>query len=120
MAWEHCCIGRGVAAIRHRSGSRSYTYQSILSIQGELVAFEHTGTVFGSINKAQFENLRILAPEEVMVKAFEDVAGPMDDQIRANESEIKTLIELRDLLLPKLMSGEIRLRDAENVVEHVL
>ena len=120
MAWERCCIGRGVAAIRHHSGSRSYTYQAILSIQGDLLAFEHTGTVFGSINKAQFENLRILVPELVMVKAFEDVVGPMDDQIRANESEIKTLTELRDFLLPKLLSGEIRLQEAEKMAGQAL
>ena len=55
-----------------------------------------------------------------MVKAFEDVVGPIDDQIRANESEIKTLTELRDFLLPKLLSGEIRLRDAEKIAGQAL
>jgi type I restriction enzyme S subunit len=40
-------------------------------------------------------------------------------QIAAGHEENKTLAELRDALLPKLMSGEIRVRDAEKVVEDV-
>ncbi|MDE2687812.1 MAG: restriction endonuclease subunit S [Chloroflexota bacterium] len=55
MAWEQCCIGRGLAALRHNSGSASYTYYAVMSIQPELQQYEHTGTVFGAINKRQFE-----------------------------------------------------------------
>src|SRR5690554_3725987 len=55
LAWEKCCIGRGVAAVRHFSGARSFTYHAIWSLQDELRQYEHTGTVFGAINKKQFE-----------------------------------------------------------------
>ena len=113
MAWERCCIGRGVAAARHRSGSRSYTYHALHSIQPELEQFEHTGTVFGAINKVQFERLRIVAPNPELVAAFERQVGSLDDQTRANIDETDTLAATRDALLPKLMSGEIRVRDAE-------
>jgi type I restriction enzyme S subunit len=51
MAWERCCVGRGVAAVRHVSGYRGYTYYALGQLQPELAAFEHTGTVFGAINK---------------------------------------------------------------------
>ncbi|MEK7755427.1 MAG: restriction endonuclease subunit S, partial [Acidobacteriota bacterium] len=57
MAWERCCIGRGVAAVRHRLGHRGYTYYAMSHLQPALEAFEHTGTVFGAINKEQFESL---------------------------------------------------------------
>jgi type I restriction enzyme S subunit len=45
MAWEQCCIGRGVAAVRHKSGSRSFTYYALGSLEGTLREYEHTGTV---------------------------------------------------------------------------
>ncbi len=117
MAWENCCVGRGVAAVRHITGSRSYTYQALSSIQSDLAAFEHTGTVFGAINKAQFEALEIISPGAVLIAAFEALVGPMDDRIRANEAESQTLTQTRDLLLPKLMSGQIRVKEAEAAVE---
>jgi type I restriction enzyme S subunit len=41
----------------------------------------------------------------------------MFDRIVANELETRTLTQTRDFLLPKLMSGEIRLKDAERIVE---
>lgn len=112
LAAETCCIGRGVAAARHRLGGRSYTYYALGSIQPALEAFEHTGTVFGSINKAQFEALPILAPPDSVVNAFEGMVSPFDDRIRLNHEEAETLTATRDLLLPRLMSGELRVKDA--------
>jgi type I restriction enzyme S subunit len=43
-----------------------------------------------------------------ILRAFEEVAAPMIERIVANTSESRTLIALRDTLLPKLISGEIR------------
>ena len=119
MAWEKCCVGRGVAALRHRSGSRSFTYYSAWGIQQDLRQYEHTGTVFGAINKRQFEALNVLEPTREIVVAFENCTRLLDERIRKNVSESHTLIQTRDYLLPKLMSGEIRLRDAEKAVEAV-
>ncbi len=119
MAWEKCCIGRGVAALRHSSGSRSFTYHSAWAIQKELNQYEHTGTVFGSINKTQFEALATIEPPSKVVVEFEAYVGQLDDRIRTNVSESRTLAQTRDLLLPRLMSGEIRLRDAGKAVEAV-
>lgn len=120
MAWEHCAIGRGVAAVRHRGGHRGYTYYTLSHIQPLLAAFEHEGTVFGAINKIQFEALPVIVPPSAVVQAFENVANMFDDTIRVNISETETLAATRDLLLPKLMSGEIRIKDAEKIVETVL
>ena len=59
-----------------------------------------------------------LPPKEIAVK-FDDIVWPMVERIIANIHENRTLAELRDLLLPKLMSGEITIRDAEKEVEAV-
>ena len=117
MAWEKCCVGRGVAALRHKSRARSFTYYSASAIQKDLKQYEQTGTVFGAINKKQFEALKVLEPTPKLVELFECHVGPLDDRIRRNVTESETLAQTRDLLLPKLMSGEIRLREAERQIE---
>jgi type I restriction enzyme S subunit len=48
---------------------------------------------------------------------FEILVAPLLERVRSNRAESRTLAETRDLLLPKLMSGEIRVRDAEKIVE---
>lgn len=119
MAREKCCVGRGVAALRHKSGSVSFTYYSAWAIQQELQQYEHTGTVFGAINKKQFEALKTIEPVPEVVRVFDECIGLLDQRIRQNVLETGTLAQTRDLLLPKLMSGQIRLREAEKLVEAV-
>ncbi len=119
MAWEKCCAGRGVAVLRHRSGARSFTYYSAWAIQQELRQYEHSGTVFGAINKKQFEGLSIVEPTPEILTRFESQVGPIDDCIRKNVYENRTLVNIRDLLLPNLMSGEVRLREAPKTIEAV-
>ncbi|WP_171979076.1 restriction endonuclease subunit S [Roseomonas sp. TAS13] len=57
----------------------------------------------------------VLPPTEVMT-VFGRIAGPLLDQVLGNRREAVSLGETRDLLLPKLMSGEIRVREAENLL----
>jgi len=121
MAWERCCIGRGVSALRHKSYSRSFTYYSAWAIQEELHNYEHTGTVFGAINRNQFMALPTIEPNnESFITLFDNYVASMDDLIKENVNESRTLAETRDRLLPKLMSGEIRVKEAEKMVEEAL
>ncbi len=113
MAQERCCIGRGVSAFRYRynSGFYTYTYFKLKSLMGEIKQFNNSGTVFGSISKKDFENLEIIIPPQDVISKFQEVVKPMDDKIIFNQSKIRTLENLRDTLLPKLMSGEVRVKD---------
>ena len=110
MALERCCIGRGVAAFRYKRNSQyfSYTYNKLNSIMAEIRQFEDSGTVFGSINKSDFESLEIIIPPTELVDKFEYEVSPLDEKIYRNCLQIRTLEKLRDMLLPKLMSGEVR------------
>lgn len=109
MAWEKCCIGRGVAAARHISGYISFTHYCLKSIQHKISAFDDSGTVFGSITKKQFENIIFLMPSEQAVSAFEQRANGFDESIKNNTAKIRTLTALRETLLPRLISGRLRL-----------
>ena len=114
MAWEKCCIGRGVAALRHKSGSSSFTYYASWAIQPALQEYEHTGTVFGAINKAQFEALGVIEPPVELVNCFETQVQSLDQRLRSNLSDSRTLTVQRDALLPKLVSGEVSLTRNDN------
>lgn len=109
MADEECCIGRGVAAVRHKSRAISFTYHAMANLAPDFARFEAEGTVFGSINKQNFENLRFVMPPPQVIAAYEQLAAPLDDQIRTLEHQSRTLATLRDTLLPKLLSGEVNL-----------
>ena len=110
MAIEKCCIGRGVAAFRYKNNPSyySYTYYKLKSLLEEIKQFNDNGTVFGSISKSDFENLDIVIPDENTIMSFQQQVKPIDDKIINNNNEIRTLIQTRDGLLPRLMSGEIK------------
>ena len=111
IAIEPCAVGRGVAAVRHLSGSRSFTYHAMHNLGEHFDKFEGEGTVFGSINKADFERLPFVVPPQAVLDCFERIASPIDDRVESNEGESRTLTALRDTLLPKLISGELRVSE---------
>ena len=108
MAKEKCSIGRGLAAIRHKTGSRSYTYYTMQSLKDVFSVYEGYGTVFGAIKKADFQTLSQLKPSNEIIEAFERLVYPFDQSIENNDNQSQTLSQIRDTLLPKLLSGEIR------------
>lgn len=79
--------------------------------------FNGEGTVFGSINKKAFEEIKIIIPEEKVIAEFNPIIKCMDAQIRINEQESRRLATLRDILLPKLMSGEIKVLHTDLINE---
>ena len=120
MASEDCAIGRGVAAVRHSTGSRSFTYQFMQSIEGAFARFNGEGTVFGSIAKNDFHKIPYVRPPRDLVLAYEMRVSPLDDRLEANERGNRTLAALRDTLLPKLISGELRIDNPENLMRVVV
>lgn len=107
IALEKCCIGRGLAALQHKSKSLSFGLYQIQSIKPELDLFNGEGTVFGSINQANLKNIQIINPDEKFIQLFEKKLSSCDSKIMNNEIENNALKEIRDLLLPRLLSGKI-------------
>lgn len=120
MAAEECCIGRGVSAARHKSGSRSYTYYAMRQLREHFAIYEGEGTVFGSINRKDFIGLPQLQAPSELVSHFELLAGRFDDKIEATTDAIACLVSLRDTLLPKLLSGQLRIPEAEQLIAEAL
>ena len=107
VAYDDCCIGRGLCAIRSKDNFQSFILYTLWSVQNKLDVFNGEGTVFGSINKDSLNNLEIIVPDTRTIQKFENLCSPMDNLIRKNYEENTRLAQLRDTLLPKLMSGEI-------------
>jgi len=111
MAEKECCIGRGIAAFRYKNNHDyyTYTYFKLESLMEEIKKFNDEGTVFGSISKGDFQQMEIVIPPEDLVSEFESEVKPINDKVIKNCGQIRTLESLRDTLLPKLMSGEVRI-----------
>jgi type I restriction enzyme S subunit len=112
MAKEKCCIGRGVAAFRYKlhNSFYTYTYFKLGSLMREIQQFNETGTVFGSINKTNFQAFEVIIPPLNLVEKYQNALKPIDDKIIENCFQISSLEKLRDTLLPKLMSGKVRVK----------
>lgn len=107
VAYEKCCIGRGLGAIHSKTGDSSFMLYTMFALKPQLDVFNGEGTVFGSINRDGLSNLPVNIPATEEIAKFEAAVRPMDNLILANYEEICRLQSIRDSLLPKLMSGEI-------------
>jgi len=112
VAHTDCCIGRGLAAIHSKNNHQSFVLYTMLSLKKQLDVFNGEGTVFGSINRNSLNEMPLLIPSSKKLDEFEALVAPIDAAIRNNYDEIRHLEQLRDTLLPKLMSGEL---DVSNI-----
>lgn len=113
VARTDCCIGRGLAAIHSKTNHQSFVLYTMFSLKKQLDVFNGEGTVFGSINRNSLNEMPILIPSEEKLDEFERIVAPMDAAIRNNYDEICRLEQIRDSLLPKLMSGELDVSDID-------
>ena len=106
MANQECCLGRGVAGIRHKTGARSFTYAFIGHIEKNLSNSGSDGTVFSSINKNELGAVGFVSPSNNLLNLYELKIDFIDQHIEVHSLEIETLENIRDSILPKLLSGE--------------
>ena len=119
IATETCAIGRGLAAV----GSQAFPsllYQALAAEPAVWDPYEADGTVFGSINKAQLAAISVPWPTSGVVTELEDLLSILDQQVLSAEDESRRLKALRDTLLPRLLSGELAVREAEAFAEEAV
>jgi len=109
-------IGRGLTALRREDGNQSFLFYFLKEFFDEENKIG-SGTIFNSITKKVLNQLEMIGPPQKVVDEFESIVRPMDKRIRNNHEENQTLAETRDYLLPKLISGEIEVEAAQEVVE---
>jgi type I restriction enzyme S subunit len=111
MAMNQSCYG-----LRGLTGTNWYfTYFAARALIASLRQHAH-GSVFDTITRDTLAGVSVVLPPIGLIEAFETRVGPMLERIRAALLGSRTLAALRDTLLPKLISGELRVKDAERVL----
>jgi type I restriction enzyme S subunit len=82
----------------------------------EAIIGNANGTTFLEISKRNFRPIPVLVPPRPILESYVGVVAPLFQRITASIKEFRTLAALRDALLPKLLSGEIRVKQAEKIV----
>jgi type I restriction enzyme S subunit len=77
----------------------------------ETVKNQGTGSIFTHITKDLMENQELLVPDDKTMLKWDSCITPLFDKIMSNYQQIQTLTKTRDTLLPKLMNGQIRVKD---------
>ena len=77
------------------------------------------GSTFQEINKANFRIIKILVPSQDIMRDYNTLLNKMHEGIVLNEKQSRKLVEIRDTLLPKLMSGKIRVLNNQKIKEAV-
>jgi len=89
------------------------------SIESLLDFFERskTGTTVIHLGKADIDTFRVLVPSDPVLRAFASLVDPADSRVVATAQESRMLAAMRDTLLPKLISGQISVREVERSLE---
>ena len=116
-----CAINEHVYRIRAcKELGRNFLFFSLSSdVSMEEMRVKGTGVAVPGLNSTQVKSLTVLVPPPEITAAFEATAGPLVSRLLSNCNESRTLTTLRDVLLPKLISGELRVSEAERVVAEV-
>ena len=80
----------------------------------------NAGSAVPTLNRNHIQSLPAVLPSPEVIAYFDESVMPMFKRQKRNDEETRTLSQIRDLLLPKLMSGEVRVADAEQIVAEVL
>ena len=106
VAPDRLVVGRGLSAIRALDGNQNF----LLAQLKEEFAVEDSiggGTIFNAVTKKDMESIVLLRPTSLVAEEFEAVVTPLADLVANLSQQNIALREARDLLLPRLVSGEL-------------
>lgn len=109
VANQNCCIGRGLAALKAKSGHDSFLFEVMLYFKTVFDRRNSSGTTFGAITKDDLHSLEFACPPigSPLLDAFEEKMKPAHKTILNNHHQNQELTRLRDWLLPMLMNGQV-------------
>ena len=104
---DRIIIGRGLSSIRSKSGCQSFLYYNLKEyfFKEDMIG---GGAIFAAVTKKDMENQELLCPLTGVIEKFEYISNPIDEQIKVLHNQNIKLKQVRDLLFPRLMNGEIK------------
>ncbi len=104
-------INQGYIAITGNEGYSNRFIYLWLKANMETVKGHANGSTFQEISKSDFKTIEIIIPPKERVEEFDQVVESLFDKVKSNQIQTQSLTKLRDTLLPKLMSGEVRVEN---------
>lgn len=114
MAMNQSCYG-----LRGKAGDAFFTYFSTYRLVEALKRRAH-GSIFDTITRDTLTGVSAIYPNQAVICAFDDALAPTMERLRLNLCQAQTLATLRDTLLPRLISGQVRLDKVDARIEEVL
>lgn len=115
MAMNQSCYGLTPRA----SGGETATYLAAQRLVEDLKRLAHGG-VFDTITRDTLNSVLVCDPPPEIIKAFDALTRPLFGRVLANGLQSRSLTETRDTLLPRLISGKLRLPEAQEQLEDAL
>ena len=120
----NAALGRNMTAVRCTVGFKLPTFliEVLLSdaMRREIEIRTDSGTILSALNVRSIPKLRFVRAPKLVLETYERIARPVRARMEANLEASRTLSALRDTLLPKLISGEIRIRNADKQTEAIV
>lgn len=110
IADKKIVIGRGLCAIRNKSGYQMFVFQQLKEKFKEEDSMGG-GTIFKSVTKDDMNGIKFLVPPEELLKSYEEILTPIFPELKNLTIKNANLRRTRDLLLPKLISGELEVEN---------
>ena len=119
QAWLNQHIFR---VLPHATEERSFVLQMLKHLRpvfAELARNKQT-TGLGHVTVADMKRLHVILPDKAALDLFNETVSPIHERVFENEKQAQTLATLRDTLLPRLISGQLRLPEAEAMAAEAL
>lgn len=107
-------INQSLISINPKMEFTFFSFLNIARRYEELRAISDSNSIRGSLTTKMIQKLSIVIPELTTLSKFNEIINPIIHQIEKNIEESIYLKDIRDILLPKLMSGEIRVSDLKS------
>ncbi len=115
IAKGEICTNQGFKSIVCKEKKVPYNYiYWLLKTEKEKIELVASGSTFKEVSGKTMKEYKVILPQKMLLDKFKDITGGFDRLIIKNEDELDRLQEIRDTLLPKLMSGEIRVTNLQN------
>jgi len=114
MAMNQSCYG-----LRSKAANGEYFCFYLTKSIVEILEARAHGSVFSTITRDTLDGVSTISPPLEVIQSFNGIAGALLVKIKNNLEENRILGNQRDALLPKLISGDIRIPDAEKILEEV-
>jgi type I restriction enzyme S subunit len=120
---QHAALGRNMTGLRCKT---SFPFPTVLiecllskSMRAEIVLKMDAGTILDALNVKNIPTLRFVRAPDKLLTVFERIARPLRAQMEDHLAESQTLAAMRDTLLPRLISGELRIEDPKRFLSEV-